>query len=135
MTSPTALALARELLAALSNPEAAAEWDVCETGEGWFAQYVARHTGDLIEQVGPCKSAVAAAGAAMDKVQSWDHAAQAAKIRALDRAYMDACRELRLYVAASRYRQGEPGVVRLTAELDRAAKDAAERLLDAMRGE
>ena len=135
LQTPTGLARAYELLAALQNPDSPAEWGITETGEGWHCQYVDRDTGDLVEQVGPCGTPLGAVGAAMDKVQSWDHDAQAAKIQALDRAYLDACRELRLYVAANRHRQGEPAVVRRTAELDRAAKELAERLLDAMRGE
>lgn len=135
LASPTTLTRAYELLAALQNPEAPAEWGITETGEGWHCQYVDRATGDLVEQVGPCGTPLGAVGAAMDKVQSWDHDAQAAKIQALDRAYLDACRELRLYQHATRHRSGCPAVVRRVAALDRAAREAAERLLDAMRGE
>lgn len=135
LQTPTALVRAYELLAALQHPDSPAEWDLAETDAGWLAQRIDKSSGDILESLGPCKTPVAAAGAALDYEQTRDHDAQAAKIQALDRAYLDACRELRLYVAANRHRQGEPAVVRRTAELDRAARAAAERLLDAMRGE
>lgn len=135
LTSPTALARAHELLAALQNPDSPAEWDLAETDAGWLAQRIDKASGDILESLRPCKTPVAAAGAALDYEQTRDRMTQAGEIAALDRAYLDACRELRLYQHATRHRSGCPAVVRRVAALDRAAREAAERLLDAMRGE
>ena len=61
--------------------------------------------------------------------------AHAMLVAELDAEYLAACRRIAVYQYANRARLGCPAVVRRVAALDRAAREAAERLLDAMRGE